>query len=84
MLEYNFITAFQSLLGGGKFNIEMPDFNWDNLSFDIIADTIKEKFHAIINVFAGSTLVFLNYTHFSGTIAANKTVVGVTNVVFKV
>ncbi|WP_260288382.1 hypothetical protein [Peribacillus aracenensis] len=75
LLEYNFISGFESLLGEGKLSFELPKFNFDNLSFDLIATTLKEKIQGIINVLAGSALGIVNYALFSSTVAANKTVV---------
>lgn len=65
LLEYNFIASIQSLLGNGHFSIELPTFNADSLSFDLIANTIKEKFQAILDVVVGSALGIINYAHFS-------------------
>lgn len=76
LLEFNFLNAIQSMLQGNGVNFTMPDFNFDNLSFDLIGNTLKEKVRGIFEVLIPSAaLGVINYTHIGSSIAANKAVV---------
>lgn len=84
LLEYNFISAFQSMLGGKSISFSLPEFNMDSLSFEWLANTFKEKVEEIITVIIPSTLGIANYAQISQAVAANKAVIaGTTKVALK-
>ncbi|MFP7474476.1 hypothetical protein SFC55_26165 [Niallia taxi] len=79
LLEHNFVAGLETILSGHQFNFEIPKFNMDNLSFDLLATFIKEKIDGIIEIIFGSALGVVNYAHFSSA-AAGKAVAGAAKV----
>lgn len=48
LLEFNFLSAFQSLLNGTDVSLQLPEFNLDSFSFDFILNTIQGKIQEIL------------------------------------
>ncbi|WP_437834459.1 hypothetical protein ACQRXC_29420 (plasmid) [Niallia taxi] len=80
LLEYNLITGLETMLSGHQFNFEIPKFNMDNLSFDLLATFVKDKIDGIIEVIFGSALGVVNYAHFSSAAAGKAVATGAAKV----
>lgn len=48
IIEFNFVSVFQSLLDGSSINIKLPKFNFDSLSFDLIINTLEQKIQEVL------------------------------------
>ncbi|MEY8742810.1 hypothetical protein AB9M62_25435 [Bacillales bacterium AN1005] len=80
LLEYNFITGIESMLSGHSFKFELPKFNIENLSFDLLATTVKDKINGFVQVIMGSALGVVNYAHFNSAAAGKAVAAGAAKV----
>ena len=84
LIEFNAIQSVQALISGQGINFSLPEFNMDSLSFDMIQNTIKEKFQEIVTVLIPSTIGFVNAQYLYSMATSNQLLYATSRVALRV
>lgn len=85
LLEFNVISAFQGMLAGDMdhFSLQLPEFNMDSISFDLVAAKIKEKIEEFISIVVPSGIGLINVQLLHAATTNKAVVTGATQVALK-
>lgn len=72
LLEFNFLSVFQSLLNDVDVSLQLPEFNIDSFSFDLIADTIQGKIQEILQTIIPTATTILGSAQSTDFVAIKK------------